>query len=733
MMSSRASRSVAVSLLLVPLVLAGCGDDDGGQNNSNGNSNQNNASAGCSNGVIEGDEVCDGSALGGEDCVGQGFDGGELACSSGCDELLTAGCCLDGCSDDGATQCDGDTLQTCEEHASGCMDWTLLDCTGAGQICHDTGSEAFCTGDCTSDCDTEGAHQCDGDAVEVCAVNGICLNWAVETTCASQVGCDSGACRDDADGDGFSVFLGDCDDGDGSVYPDATEIPGDGIDQNCDGSDGRVGVDQYVPATYALAALEYAIQTCVDAADDCYVYVERKTFELTAPLAIDHDSANPHEVGIFGGYDTDGSFLTRHFGDATAGWSGSYGTSTDYATVIRYAAATTEQRTVALTGSHPDNRLWLDGLRVEGPTASVAGGASVAVAIYGADASVRLDRSRVVGGVAGDGAAATSGSTGNSGGPGGKGSGGVWGNTTAYGGSAGSSTCSPGHEGSWSHYAHSVCSVAFDHADAYHGTDGANNFEAQPNCNTTSLPMHAGGTGGDGPNGTAGGCGDGGQAAPPFGSLAAGLWSPPAAAGDGVDGQDGTGGYGGGSGGGYIGSCSATGVLLGGGGGGGGGGGCKGTAGGAGGHGGSSFGILVTDADPANITLDRLTVELGTAGHGAAGGHGGNGGNGGTRGDLSFGRQWGGGHTCKSGDSGYGGYGAPGGGGGGGAGGNGGASVGLGATVAVDDSNVTYAGGAAGDAGTGGSTGASGTNGTTCTGDGGDGSAGQVLSSKKDY
>jgi hypothetical protein len=41
----------------------------------------------------------------------------------------------------------------------------------------------------------------------------------------------------DHDKDGFTKEQGDCNDSDSSINPDATEICGDGIDQDCDGSD----------------------------------------------------------------------------------------------------------------------------------------------------------------------------------------------------------------------------------------------------------------------------------------------------------------------------------------------------------------------------------------------------------------------------------------------------------------------------------------------------------------
>ena len=45
----------------------------------------------------------------------------------------------------------------------------------------------------------------------------------------------------DHDGDGFSARFGggDCDDHDATIYPGAEDVPGDGIDQNCEGGDAQ--------------------------------------------------------------------------------------------------------------------------------------------------------------------------------------------------------------------------------------------------------------------------------------------------------------------------------------------------------------------------------------------------------------------------------------------------------------------------------------------------------------
>ncbi|HTA21360.1 MAG TPA: sulfatase-like hydrolase/transferase, partial [Polyangia bacterium] len=49
----------------------------------------------------------------------------------------------------------------------------------------------------------------------------------------------------DHDGDGFSARFGggDCDDHDATIYPGADDIPGDGIDQNCEGGDAKAIAD----------------------------------------------------------------------------------------------------------------------------------------------------------------------------------------------------------------------------------------------------------------------------------------------------------------------------------------------------------------------------------------------------------------------------------------------------------------------------------------------------------
>jgi hypothetical protein len=79
----------------------------------------------------------------------------------------------------------------------------------------------------------------DGGAGDLCA--GIDCddgNACTVDTCDPATGCVHELIPStDDDGDGYGVSCGDCNDADPSVHPGATEVAGDGIDENCDGQE----------------------------------------------------------------------------------------------------------------------------------------------------------------------------------------------------------------------------------------------------------------------------------------------------------------------------------------------------------------------------------------------------------------------------------------------------------------------------------------------------------------
>ncbi len=132
-----------------------------------------------------------------------------------------------GCNED----CD-DGLDNDFDNALDCAD----DDCHQDPVCCDLDGDGFfgtqltCGGD---DCDDDNNAIHPGAAELVDGLDNDCDDLADEGTDAY-----------DDDGDGFSEREGDCNDADASVNPDATEIPNDGIDQNCDGIDEIVDLDE---------------------------------------------------------------------------------------------------------------------------------------------------------------------------------------------------------------------------------------------------------------------------------------------------------------------------------------------------------------------------------------------------------------------------------------------------------------------------------------------------------
>jgi hypothetical protein len=149
----------------------------------------------CGNNVVEGNEACDGPNLVAHTCSSEGFDGGTLACAGDCLSFDTSGCCDHACATPGATQCDGQTVQTCTANTGSCNTWeTTTDCSANSQNCYMVGGNAECHDPCTSDCTVIDDYQCgpNGD-VEICAQVGGCTMWTLDTDCVSPQICDDSA------------------------------------------------------------------------------------------------------------------------------------------------------------------------------------------------------------------------------------------------------------------------------------------------------------------------------------------------------------------------------------------------------------------------------------------------------------------------------------------------------------------------------------------------------------
>ena len=163
----------------------------------------------CGNGVIDQGETCDGTALGGLTCEGEGLPPGVLSCASDC-TLDTSGCILETCGNgavDAGEACDGTALGA-------------ETCSSLGY----TGGVLRCAANCTYDeTDCTSAHIC-GDGIvdqgEECDLENLdgnsCETLGLGTgtlLCSEQCRLDTAGCIAPTCGDGTQDEGEVCDDG----------------------------------------------------------------------------------------------------------------------------------------------------------------------------------------------------------------------------------------------------------------------------------------------------------------------------------------------------------------------------------------------------------------------------------------------------------------------------------------------------------------------------------------
>ncbi len=527
-------------------------------------------------------------------------------------------------------------------------------CTGVPKLCDDGRDCSFdscdaTTGECVFVRDPgavevpgEGGDQ-DCDGLEICFVDEDGDGWRPDAE--STVLSPDGGCTGEGEAPA-SAPVGDCDDGDSDVHPDAGDEPDAAFtDANCDGVDGVVEELVFVAAGAApggdgtpekpLANLAEALILAAPAGRD----VALATGDYSAPLSLEDG------VSIHGGY------------DASAGWA--QAAEGSHTRIVHQGGG--GGRVVGVYAHDIAEETLLHRLRVKAGDATAPG-----ASVYGVHAMrapglvLRLVLVEAGNGAAGaKGASGSPGKGGNTGGRGGDGEddGPIYGGDGDPGGGGngapGVSECGvpSGGKGGRGGAARRPGYGGDESTDATCGGGGG----------AEGRPGKTGGTGCAGAEGSPGRLGDGGESQTSLG--ADGFWSgaPGKAGGRGARGKSGGGGGGGGGE-----NCNWPSCRPGGGSGGGGGGsgGCGGTGGQGGTAGGGSFALVAVASD--GLRVEASTLDSGRGGRGGDGGGGGSGGTGGPGGAGGSGYQ---NEIGAGGNGGAGGDGGAGGAGGGGAGG----------------------------------------------------------------
>jgi hypothetical protein len=196
----------------------------------------------CGNGVIEDGESCDGSELGGESCEGLGYFAGTLLCAADCSSFDESGCesepvCGNGIVE-GDELCDGDDFagETCdnlEDFIGGTLSCSA-ECDVLDTVmCLSPGEGEPCEGDV--DC-SEAAPYCVDD---VCWNGSETDSCVFNSDCASGLSCVEGQCWDGSAGDPCET-PGQC--SEDAPFCANNECSAGGVGDACDG-DGQCAKD----------------------------------------------------------------------------------------------------------------------------------------------------------------------------------------------------------------------------------------------------------------------------------------------------------------------------------------------------------------------------------------------------------------------------------------------------------------------------------------------------------